>query len=398
MYDWLKSMDAITPFVEAADVAVARWELQDLSVLGTFTKEISEFDMRRFQCLQSIFSFQEDTFRLLRADRLAENFTPLEVQAFQALQDADVPGIDTLTDIGMTPEDAEALFTKFVNLGEDLDLERVLKGFPTIRFSTKEVIMTAGLNADRSMKYASILRHVLTSEDAAVDAVCPKRVEAVEAVAAAPQIVAVYQGDFNADDDFLNELGLGQPEAAPAAPAAEPEPEAPAGKKKVRASKKPPSTYNYFNLRLKEFDKEGKTFDSTIYPGKCDKNKQVVVLTPDDEAKLPPEYNPRNYPESAKQAKIKEVNKEKEGIEEYNTHVVELEDPAGIATCPQYWCMRDELPLREDQLVDGACPVCKGKVRSGKDQDEHEFTVIKREQSAVFPNYIRGIKDKQIPC
>ena len=402
MYDWLKSMDAITPFIEAADVAVARWELQDLSVLGTFTKDIAEFDMRRFQCLQSIFSFQDDTFRLLRADRLAENFTPLEVQAFQALQDADVPGIDTLTDIGMTPEDAEALFTKFVNLGEDLDLERVLKGFPTIRFSTKEVIMTAGLNAERSMKYASILRHVLTSEDAAVDAVCPKRVEAVEAVAAAPQTVAVYQGDFNADNDFLNDLGLGEAEAAPsnaaAAPAAEPEPEAPAGKKKVRASKKPPSTYNYFNLRLKEFDKEGKTFDSTIYPGKCDKNKQVVVLTPDDEAKLPPEYNPRNYPETAKQAKIKEVNKDKEGIEDYNTHVVELEDPPGIATCPQYWCMRDELPLREDQLVDGACPVCKGKVRSGKDQDEYEFTVIKREQSAVFPNYIRGIKDKQIPC
>ena len=397
MYDWLKTMDAITPFFEPADTAVTRWELQDLSVLGTYPKEITEFDMRRFQCLQSIFSFQDDTFRLLRADRLAENFTPLEVQAFQALQDADVPGVNTLTDIGMTPDDADALFTKFVNLGDDLDLDRVLKGFPTIRFSTKEVIMTAGLNAERSIKYASILRHVLTSEDSNVEAVCPRRVEAVEAVAAAPQpAVSVYQGDFQVDDDFLNDLGLD--ESPPEAPPAEAEPEAPVGKKKVRTSKKPPSTYNYFNLRLKEFDKEGNIFDSAVYPGKCDKNKQVVVLTPDDEAKLPPEYNPRNYPESAKQAKIKEVNKDKEGIDEYNTHVVELDNPAGIATCPQYWCMRDELPLREDQLVDGACPVCKGKVRSGKDQDEYEFTVIKRDQAAVFPNYIRGIKDKQIPC
>jgi hypothetical protein len=398
MYDWLRTLDAVEPFFEPADTAITRWELQDLSVLGTYSKEITEFDMRRFQCLQAMFSFQDDTFRLLRADRLAENFTPLEVQAFQALQDADMPGINTLTDIGMTPTDAEALFTKFVNLGEDLDLDRVLKGFPTIRFSTKEVIMTAGLNAERSIQYASILRYVLTSEDAAVEAVCPRRVEAVEAVAAAPQaVVAVHQGDFQVDDDFLNDLGLD--DSAPVEqPEAQAEPEAPVGKKKIRASKKPPSTYNYFNLRLKEFDKEGKTFDSAIYPGKCDKNKQVVVLTPDDEAKLPAEYNPRNYPESAKQTKIKEVNKDKEGIEDYNTHVVELEEPAGIATCPQYWCMRDELPLREDQLVDGACPVCKGKVRSGKDQDEYEFTVIKRDQTAVFPNYIRGIKDKQIPC
>jgi hypothetical protein len=398
MYDWLKTMDAIEPFFEASDIAVSRWELQDLSVLGTYSKEITEFDMRRFQCLQSVFSFQEDTFRLLRADRLAENFTPLEVQAFQALQDAETPSIETLTEIGMTPDDADALFTKFVNLGEDLDLERVLKGFPTIRFSTKEVIMTAGLNAERSLKYASILRYVLTSDEEEVNAVCPKRVEAVQASAAVPQaVVSVHQGDFQVDDDFLNDLGLDEAPVETEAPAVA-EPEAPSGKKKVRTSKKPPSTYNYFNLRLKEFDKEGKTFDSAVYPGKCDKNKQVVVLTPDDEAKLPAQYNPRNYPETAKQAKIKEVNKEKEGIDEYNTNIVELEDPVGIATCPQYWCMRDELPLREDQLVDGACPVCKGKVRSGKDQDEYEFTVIKRDQTAVFPNYIRGIKDKQIPC
>ena len=398
LYDWIKTFDALTPFVEAADLAVSRWELQDLSILGVYPKEISEFDMRRFPCLQTVFSYQDETFRLLRADRLAENFTPLEVQAFQALQDAEVPGVSTLTDIGMTPEDAEALFTKFANLGDDLDLERVLKGFPTIRFSNKEVILSAVTTVERALKYASILRHVLTSDAADVDAVCPKRVEAVEATAVVPQQVAVYAGDFQVDDDFLSDLGLGgEPSNAAAAPAAEAAPaEEGVKKKRVRVADKNTSTYNYFNKRLQEFDAE--TFDSTIYPGKCDKNKQVVVLTPEDEARIPPEYNPRNYPETEKQKKVKAANVDKEGIDEYNVRLIEMEGPDGIATCPQYWCIKDQLPLREDQLVDNTCPVCHGKVRSGKEEDINEFTVIKRDQTSVFPNYIRGLKDKQMPC
>lgn len=399
IYDWLKSMDAVTPFIEAEDMAVTRWELQDLSLMGTYGKDISEFDLRRFSCLQSLFSYQDGTFRLMRADRLAENFTPLEVQAFQALQDAEQPGVSTLTEIGMTQDDAEALFTKFVNLGDDLDLDRVLKGFPTIRFSNKEVILSAVTTVGRAMKYASILRHVLSSDDADVNAACPRRVEAVEAAAAVPQQVAVYAGQFDADDDLFAELGLSNaapPEAAaPAAEAAPPE----QGKKRVRVADKTVSTYNYFNKRLQAFDST--TFDSAIYPKSCDKNKQVVVLTADDEARLPPEYNPRNYPETAKQTKVKEANKEKEGIDEYNVHLIPLtsgDGKEGIATCPQYWCMTDQLPLREDQLVENTCPLCKGKVRSGKEEDVVEFSVIKRDQSSVFPNYIGTIKDKQIPC
>ena len=382
LYDWIKTMDAVTPFVEAADLAVTRWELQDLSVLGTFAKEIKEFDMRRFQCIQTIFSSQDDAFRLLRADRLAENFTPLEIQAFQALQDAETPSIETLTTIGMTPDDAEGLFTKFANLGDDLDLERVLRGFPTIRFSNKEVILSAITDVERAVKYASILRHVLTSDDSAVEAVCPKRMEAVEATAVVPQ-VTVYSGEFQVDDDFLADLGLGDENAAPAP---EPVEQVQETKKRVRVSDKSKSTYNYFNKRLQEFDPE--TFDSTIYPSKCDKNKQVVVLTPEDETRIPSEYNPRNY------GRILPEKKQKRD----ESLIMELENPAGIAVCPQYWCIKDQIPLRETQLVEGACPVCGGKVRSGKDEDISEFSVIKRDQESVFPGYIRTIKDKRIPC
>ena len=394
LYDWFKSLDGITPFVEASDLAVARWELQDMTVLGTFAKDVSEFDMRRFSCLQTLFSYQDETFRIVRADRLTDTFTPLQVQAFQALQEADTPSPATLTEIGMTPEDAETMFRTFLNMGDDLDLDRILKGFPTLRFSNKEVILSSVTNVERALKYASILRHVLTSEDAAVDAVCPRRVEVIEASSAAAQPVAVQVGEFTIDDDFLADLGLS---SEPAPPPAEEAPSVEAlPKKRVRLTEKTKSTYNYFNKRLQEFDPE--TFDSTVYPGKCDKNKQVIVLTPEDEARIPPEYNPRNYPPSDRQRQIKEANQGVEGIDDYDFNYIPLTHREGIATCPQYWCIKDELPLREDQLIDGACPVCKGKVRSEKEDDLNEFSVIKRDQTSVFPNYIGTIKDRQIPC
>jgi len=394
VYDWFKSLDGITPFIEASDLAVARWELQDMTILGTFAKEVSEFDMRRFSCLQTVFGYQDETFRIVRADRLTDTFTPLQIQAFQALQEAEVPSATTLTEIGMTQDDAEEMFKTFLNMGDDLDLDRILKGFPTLRFSNKEVILSAVTTVERAMKYASILRHVLTSDDAAVDEVCPRRVEVIEASAATVQPVAVQVGEFNIDDDFLADLGLSsEPTPAPVeqAPSVEALP-----KKRVRVTEKSKSTYNYFNKRLQEFDPE--TFDSTLYPGKCDKNKQVLVLTPEDEARIPPEYNPRNYPQSERQRQIKEANQDAEGIEDYDFNYIPLTHREGIATCPQYWCIKDELPLREDQLVEGACPVCKGKVRSEKDDDLNEFSVIKRDQTSVFPNYIGSIKGKQIPC
>jgi hypothetical protein len=50
----------------------------------------------------------------------------------------------------------------------------------------------------------------------------------------------------------------------------------------------------------------------------------------------------------------------------------------------------DEIPLRADQLVDNACPVCKGKVITKKADRTPEFSVIKRNQDNVFPAYKEG--------
>lgn len=389
LFDWFQTLDGVKPFFELNDLAIARWELQDMTILGAYPKEVTEFDMRRFSCLQTLFSYQDETFRLLRADRLAENFTPLQVQAFQALQEADVPSPATLVEIGITQDDAEEMFRTFVNLGDDLDLDRVLKGFPTLRFSNKEVIISAVTTVERALKYASILRHVLTSDAEDVNAACPRRVETVEATSAAPQPTVKVE-EFDVDDDFLADLGLSNAAAPP--PVAEVvAPVQGEPKKRVRVADKTTSTYNYFNRRLREFDKD--MFEGATG---CDRGRQVVVLKPEDEARIPAEYNPRNYPTTEKQEASMKANKDDDGIEDYNVHVLPLND--AIATCPPYWCIKDELPLREEQLVDNACPVCHGKVRSNEAQDTTEFSVIKRDQAYKFPNYNKGADGKQFPC
>jgi hypothetical protein len=74
--------------------------------------------------------------------------------------------------------------------------------------------------------------------------------------------------------------------------------------------------------------------------------------------------------------------------------------------CPELWCTIDRIPLKPEQLVDGACPVCKGEVRSTdkaveKTQDIVEYPIIRRESRIVFPGYVNyksKKNDKQIPC
>lgn len=362
---WFKTLDAVTPFVETQDLDMVRWELQDLSILASYPKEISSFDMLRFPCLRAVFSTQDDSFRLMRAEHLSADLTPQELKAYQLLHETDDSDSNTLVaELGMTQTDADALVSKFVALGEEFDIERVLRGYPTFKYRSKEVIVSSVTNVERVLQYASLLRHVLTSDDAAVNAVCPRRLQVVEAAAAPAATVTVQEGNFEVDDDLAALLGLEeevpQGSNAAAAPAVAPLP-VPAKKLKVESGEG--TTYNYFNRRLRKFNP--KIFDDT-YPTNCEKTKQVLVLTPEDEAKLPAEYSARAW------------------------STLEMKEPDGVAICPQYWCVVDEIPLRADQLVDDACPVCHGKVITKKADRTPEFSVIKRNQDNVFPAYKEG--------
>jgi hypothetical protein len=389
-FAWMKTLDALMPFVVASDIEPSRWELSDLSVVATYAKEIREFDMLRMPCLQSIFSVQGDTFRLLRAEHTSDDISPRELQALQVLSQDDVDRTpETLVEqLQISLADATELFGQIAERLEDLNLEKTLKAYPSIKFSPKEVILKFATNLDRTLHYVDILRHVLTSDSEEVDAVCPKRMEAVEAKVAVPQQELVVADEFVADDDFNALLGFepegdGDGEATAAVEEEAVVSAAPAKARKVKVASRQVGTYNYFNNRLQSFDPE--TFDKSIFPSKCDKPRQPIALTAADKARLGSDYDFAGVPELER---------------------MDLTDPDGTLICPPYWCMRDEAPLREDQLVidaEGAahCPLCNGKVRTSDTLDTTEYPVIKRDAAAKFPDYIKQISTinkRKIPC
>ena len=383
MTEWMTEFDALLPFVVKSDMDVSRWELSDLAVVAGYSTEIREFDMHRFSCLQTLFGVQDDTFRLLRAEHSSEDISPQELQAFQLLnqEDAERSPAYLAAEMKLSESQALDLFQRVTSLSEDLNLERSLRAYPTLKFSNKEVILKFVTNLERTLKYVDILRFVLTSDSAAVDAVCPRRMEKVPAKATVPQQELQIETEFSADDDFNALLGFGgEPEEVPAPTAEEPSAPKP---KKLKVTSRGQGTYNYFNGRLQKFDPA--TFDESFYPSKCDKKKQVVVLTPEDKARMGPDYDYSAAPAG---------------------ETLDLADPDATVICPPYWCMRDEIPLREDQLVEGDdgslhCPVCNGKVRENDASDTLEFPVIQRDGDHKYPNFMKKhstINDRKVPC
>lgn len=383
MLEWLRSLDAVMPFLDPDDLGLDRWDLSMLTVLATYSKEVREFDMLRFPCLQGLFSFQANKFRLLRAEHTSDDVTPQDLQLLQLLQQAEVDPTPAAlaAELGISEAEVSDRLDRVTALSEDLNLEKSLRAYPTVEFRPKEVLLNFVTNLDRTLQYADLLRHVLTSDSEQVDAVCPKRMERIEGKVAVPQTEVNLDTDVEADFDFNAAIGFGDMEPAEA-PTTE---TAPTKGRKVKVSSRAVGTYNYFNARLQEFDPA--TFDKSIYPNKCDKPRQVVVLTAADKARLGSEFD-------------------------YSTaapgEVLDLSAPDGTAICPPYWCVRDELPLREDQLItapDGTprCPKCNGKVRSTDDVDVVDYPVIKRDAAAKYPDYLKAEyastkNGRRIPC
>lgn len=357
--EWIKSMDAVLPFLAESDIQIGRWELNDLSVIASYKKDISEFDLRRFPCLENIFSNENDKFRLIRASRASSNVSSEELRAFSLLREGDA---DLQTLLNISDEKAAALKMRVQDLEADerFNFAKAISGYPTITFSANEVVMTFVSNLERVVEYASLLRYILTSDKAEVDEVCPKAMETVEPTAGvAPTAVAVAD-EFVLDDFLLSAIAETEPVQAAVSEGA------PVKETKVKVKKSGPlGTHGYFNNRLHALDPE--MFDS-YYPRKCEKLHQVVVLTNEDQVRIPGTYNYSGAPEEEK---------------------IKLEK--GIAVCPDYWCIRDEIPLSETQLVmkeDGQhCPVCDGKVRITEKEDVREFTVIKRDRAYKFPGW-----------
>ena len=355
LLSWIESLDALEPFISPRDLQ--DWELQDISVELHYKGEF-DANLLRLPCVSSIFVQAHPVYRLLRADKTDRSLTDMEVAILQILRRDISTTPEQLADtLGISIDDAG---TKLEDIRERVEqdpsiMTQELDVMPKIEFSGQKVLLQHAIDLDRVIKYASILRHVLTGKGAELSEVCPARVEAVApAMAVAPSMPAVAEPEPEVEGDladFLEQMGS--------------------------ARKEPDPLFKYYTNRLRKTDEE--TFD-TPYSKKCEPSRQVLMMTPADQEKWKDTpYSVDTYSDAEK-----------------------LAIPAGVTICPDYWCMKDEIPLRREQLVDNTCPVCRGKVREPKSVEPIAVApVVARDTQYKYPRFLEVPSSKNgqhMPC
>lgn len=380
--EWFSKLDAIVPFIESSDLASTRWALQDTQYEAKYAKPLEELDTRRMNCVSGIFDesrIHKTIFRFLRTDYAFDGFTTTDIRILDLLKESPYitpTELEKETGIPLN-ESTKILSIIRTRIDEDPSLlTRNFRGFPLYKFTSNSIIATDVYDIDRSIKYMNILNYILSNPNSKdLDKICPKRVEIVEPIVST---VNVTYDDI--DDDFSNLFDYIE----------EKEDEVPKEKDVKRSTQvnKKNTKYGYLLDRLQSFDPD--TFESYSelkYPKVCEHIHQPVVLSKEELDEIIDEYNPKkNLPEEK---------------------LLDVSEPDGTYFCPEYWCMKDKIPLQQSQLikVDGidACPVCKGKIRNIKDvkSDIREFSVIKRDRKFAFPKYSKLLSPKNLkglPC
>ena len=385
--EWLRLFDSILPFVNENDLDQERWELQDMSFVAKYSKKVENYDLRRFGCVSSIFDLADSDksiFRFLRSDYSVQGITAVEMKVLQLMRDNPSLSVnDIANELSISVDKARSIYQDLrARIDEDPKiLEKAFRGFPTMRIGSNTILLSSTNRLDKSIQYANILRYILTNPDADdIDAVCPKRLEKVSA----KQIKVEEQVLDKAVLDEYMDL-IGDIDIEPSTPA-QVEEEEQQNEEKIIVKSDRKTLYNYFNTRLQKFDPE--TYNTNHpeyeYPKKCEQKHQPVILSDDDLKRIKDTpYDPRTYADEKQMMTIEN----------------------GILICPQYWCMRDEIPLQETQLVDEdgfqRCPMCKGKVKEKVNQNPQEFTVIKRDKAFQYPKFTKyksPTNDKLMPC
>jgi len=370
LHEWLVSFDAVVGFTDMADLDLDRWKLDDLSILIKYRKPIDdELDLRRFNCVSSFFGVMDktDTFRLLRTDHTADNISAVEIKLLQMRSHQGFLSTqDVQTELNITADEAIKLLKQLDDkLAENPSLaDRSFRGYPLLFIEPEYLLFSSVGKLDLAIKYANLLRFILsTSKSDELDKICPKRMETVEVKSLVEPAIEITQ-DYGDLFDYLEEEKLEDVSTVVT--------------RTTTGQKKQDTKYSYFNERLRAFDP--KTFDTPVFPKKCEHKHQPIILTDADFERLTnTEYDPTTY-----------LDEER---------LLKLENPSGSVICPEYWCVRDNIPLQENQLdkSDGIpkCPKCKGKIRMLDDNDVRQFTVIKRDKALIYPGFT---KTGNFPC
>jgi hypothetical protein len=390
--EWILSIDGLASFLDPADLDETRWTLQDVSASLKYGKELKHADFRRFGCLRSIYEVVDHDkllFKLLRADQTDLGLSPLEVRVVGLLRDNEyIAGPEVADELGISVEEADATISAVKEKLEDNPdlLDRQFSNLPAFRFSASTVVVTYAIDLKRIVGYINTLRDILLNpDDETLDEICPSRMETVDTAEAevGPQLEPEEEeGGLDFLDELLGEIAGANAVAAPITTEAAPQKQ----QKKIAAKGSATTLANYLVSQLREFDSATYDPDDAQVFRKCDKPRQPVPLTSADVARLAgTPYDPKHGGPSK---------------------FMELKDPDGAIICPEYWCTYDRIPLSKDQLADGTCPVCGGKVRSSdskieKTQDIIEYPVIQRDAGTVYTGRVKYVSKKngrQIPC
>jgi hypothetical protein len=393
---WLGELDSVLPYVNEKDIKTDRWELQDLSYVLKYESNV-DLSLLRFNCISSIYGIPDKTkslFTLLRNDHENHGISALEIKIIQMMREGPIDPDAVAEELSMTRENAKKLISSVTGkLEENSRLgARLFRGYPTVSFGPNFAIVSTVTEQERSSKYVDILRYILSTEESEeLNKICPPRLQKVEVES------AVIKTDVSLDAAVINEYDDLFDESFDPAEKEETESqnvtESIAESQTLATVTKQTTNYGYFHSKLQEFDPE--TFpEKSLYPKKCNLKHQPVVLTDKDKKEL---ANPTNK------------NKGEGKYDPYKTGSdnkrLDVEKPDGTLICPEYWCMKNEIPLREEDLVfdeEGAhCPVCMGKLQTNKNADVRQYPLIKRDTGFNFPGYMKynsPSNGKAMPC
>jgi hypothetical protein len=291
-------------------------------------------------------------------------------------------------ELGVTLQTARELIQHVQNrLEEDPRIgEKAFRGYPTLRLGPDYVVVSSISNLEKALQYSDLLRYILSnSESSELNRLCPKRAEKVATESAvittAPlELDAIISEEQDDLFGYLNEEEEDQSE----------EVETVSEEKEIQrisTEQKQGTTYNYFKSRLQKFDPV--TFDpsGSLYPKKCEQKHQPIILDDTDLKRI------RGTPYDVKDGNTPEEK------------LVDIENPSGTIVCPEYWCMRDQIPLSDEQLQKDngeiKCPVCHGKLQTRSTDNPRDFPLIKRETGFIYPGYVdykSPRTQKAMPC
>jgi len=371
---WITNFDSIIPFLDVGDIDRSRWIVQDLSYYLRYSRPIKSIDLLRFKCLSNIFAIANKSklsFSIMRTDHLNNGISAVDLKILNMMRDSSLTSKALSDDLGISIREADILIARVKQRVEDDEniFNRAFHGYPTIKLTGDLVIVSSVTNLELSKHYAGILRFVVSQNTPELDKICPKRVERIKAESAKINVSNEDIQDFGDLFDYIQqeeEVVENEPSTATEESLQE----------DIEVTRQK-SQYGYFKSLLEKFDPE--TFKTPDYPKKCEKSNQPVALTT---------------------RQIADLSRTDYGIGDLPQ--LETSSPDGVFICPEYWCMTDNLPLRETQLINSKCPVCNGKIQTNSRQNKFEYSVIKRPESSKYPRYINNYfsttSGRELPC